>query len=630
MIHKIRHSFVFQMLLVIGMAFFPFTTPCAKGAPKQPATSYQTLYDSAWEHYPDDPDTMIDLLLLAVENTTDSIRIGHAWRSVGVAYYIQTDYDSAVFYNLKALDLFEQFGDLLGRGKALNSIGLNLSSMKNYRTALDYHWQSVKIARELLERQTAPDSIKRVKSMLGHNFINLSVCYEEAPQKDSAVYYTQKAIELFTEMQDTLYMAMAYDRQAQAYYRMGNYEKAWQLSNFVANRFPSLNPFERAFNLMSLAQNALELGKTEASISYATKGFALADSLKATWHLQHFARVLAKAHARQGKYETAYQYLNQYKTYSDSLYNAENEKRINYYMLQQKEHENDRLRQANQLKEEQLKIRNQVTYMYSIGLALLVIFALAQFRYSSKLKKLNNQLKKLNAELLETNATKDKFLSIIAHDLKSPLNSIAGFIHLLKIQVGKLSEVEMQEFIDQMAVTTHRTKTLLENLLEWSRFKTGNMAFRPDNLHLRTLLYESSELLMKAAEEKNICVEIEAPDDLVVYADQNMVSSIIRNLLSNAIKFTRRGGNIVISAQQQEGLAAISVKDDGVGMHPEIAKKIFDTAVKTSMPGTENEKGTGLGLPLSKEFAEKNGGSLTVHSKERQGSTFVITLPTPF
>jgi signal transduction histidine kinase len=228
---------------------------------------------------------------------------------------------------------------------------------------------------------------------------------------------------------------------------------------------------------------------------------------------------------------------------------------------------------------------------------------------------------------MELNATKDKFFSIIAHDLKDPFNAILGFGELLKENIRKFDLDKIEEFVNLMYSATEKGFKLLENLLEWSRLQTGRIKFNPTNLNINNIVDETIELFHRNATNKGIKVTFDVPEVLQVYADQYMIGTVLRNLLSNAIKFTPKGGSISVKCQKSDGLVHISVEDTGLGISKEDMDKIMIIDKSFSTRGTENERGTGLGLILCNEFLAKHESKLQVKSEEGKGSSFSFNLP---
>ena len=236
-------------------------------------------------------------------------------------------------------------------------------------------------------------------------------------------------------------------------------------------------------------------------------------------------------------------------------------------------------------------------------------------------------LKKSEVELRELNATKDKFFSIIAHDLKSPFNSILGFSKLLGESIRTKDYDNVEQYASIIERSTQRTMDLLMNLLEWSRSQTGRMEYIPEYVEINYLLNDVLELLEQTAMQKAITIHKEQAPKTTVYVDRTLLSTVLRNLLSNAIKFTQPGGEIHLSTKKLGNMLEFCIRDNGIGMKNEDLKKLFRIEEGYSTKGTMNEQGTGLGLLLCKEFVEKNGGKIRVESELGKGSAFYFTMP---
>ena len=237
------------------------------------------------------------------------------------------------------------------------------------------------------------------------------------------------------------------------------------------------------------------------------------------------------------------------------------------------------------------------------------------------------EIKSKNAMLTELNADKDRFMSILAHDLKSPFVTILGFLELLNQNVRSYDIDKIEYQLGIVSDSAQNLFNLLEELLTWVQSQTGKIPFNPIQFNFTTICNEVVEQLKHNASVKNISIKQLAAESTMVLADIDMFKTILRNLLSNAIKFSNLGGLITINAVQNPSNITISVSDNGVGMTPKEASKLFDVSQKHSTIGTQNEIGTGLGLLLCKEFVEKHGGKIWVESKVNKGSKFSFTLP---
>jgi PAS domain S-box-containing protein len=243
-------------------------------------------------------------------------------------------------------------------------------------------------------------------------------------------------------------------------------------------------------------------------------------------------------------------------------------------------------------------------------------------------KEIEKALKETADELKQLNATKDKFFSIIAHDLRAPFSSLVGFTELMADEKSKFSVDEYLQYSRALNRTAHSASSLLENLLEWSRLQRNTMPFEPRGINLDDFFSEIEATTRENAEKKSINVYFDYPDGLLVNADENMLHSVMRNLVSNAIKFTKPGGKVDVKVQKQEsGGLLFTVTDNGIGMDANRLKNLFRIDTNVSRPGTGGEASTGLGLILCKEFVEKHGGKIWAESAEGKGSTFLFTIP---
>jgi len=257
----------------------------------------------------------------------------------------------------------------------------------------------------------------------------------------------------------------------------------------------------------------------------------------------------------------------------------------------------------------------------------LLTFVAEQIAQVIERKRNSDAVKKYTEELKQLNSTKDKFFSIIAHDLKNPFITILGFSELLHTDYAELSDEERLFYIDEMKKSAEISHSLLQNLLLWSRSQTGHIEFNPQKLNFHNIVHDNIDLLNATAERKQIQITHNIPDDIILFADEDMLNSILRNLLTNAFKFTEKGGKVEIIAVRKNGFIEIIVSDTGVGMSESVRKNLFKLDATHSTSGTENEAGTGLGLILCKEFIEKNGGTISVESELGKGSKFIFSLP---
>ena len=243
------------------------------------------------------------------------------------------------------------------------------------------------------------------------------------------------------------------------------------------------------------------------------------------------------------------------------------------------------------------------------------------------LRKAKEDTEAANARLQELNASKDTFFSIIAHDLRGPLSSLHDLTRLIEEHLDSYNPGELREMIVLQKMAAEHLYNLLENLLTWSRFQRGLVTYQPQQLRIRWLVARNMELLAIQARQKQITLSSAIQEEMDIFADFNMVDTVIRNLLSNAIKFTYSGGTVTISARQDDHEVEVAVSDTGIGIGAEYLPKLFRIDGKYKRAGTALEEGTGLGLILCKEFIERHGGKIWVESQIEQGTTFRVTLP---
>ncbi|HPG57638.1 MAG TPA: DUF3365 domain-containing protein [Candidatus Wallbacteria bacterium] len=250
---------------------------------------------------------------------------------------------------------------------------------------------------------------------------------------------------------------------------------------------------------------------------------------------------------------------------------------------------------------------------------------------SSNLKNLKdtleNRIQDRTAELERLNKTKDKFFSIIAHDLKNQFNYIIGFSDMIKNASEDLSDYEKKQYISYINDSIRSAFHLLSNLLTWSQTQTNAIVFNPEKINLKGLAVKSISEIQPIADQKNIKIFLNADEKIEAELDVNMILTVLRNLLANAVKYSYPGGEVELSAGEKDGAVEISVKDSGTGMSAKFIENLFILGENISKEGTAKERGTGLGLMLCKEFVDKHNGKISVVSEAEKGSTFTFTLP---
>jgi len=242
-------------------------------------------------------------------------------------------------------------------------------------------------------------------------------------------------------------------------------------------------------------------------------------------------------------------------------------------------------------------------------------------------KEIEIKLDQAFTELKKMNTDKDRLLSILAHDLKSPFNSILGFLNLLSDNIREYDIKQIEEYLNIINTASQNTYNLLENILTWIKANSGKIPFTPQKIVFSALCQDIIESLELIAGKKNIKINDLNKDALIIWADKNMLEIILRNIISNAIKFTEENGQIEIKTEKNSKMCTVTVSDNGIGMSPDAIKKAFDISQTYTTRGTAKEEGTGFGLLLCQEFIKINRGEIWIESELGKGSDLKFTLP---
>lgn len=251
------------------------------------------------------------------------------------------------------------------------------------------------------------------------------------------------------------------------------------------------------------------------------------------------------------------------------------------------------------------------------------------FQHEDVLARINAHLtiKRQREELNRLNAEKDRFFSIVAHDLRGPFMGLLGTLDLLRDKGSDLDEKVRSELLESLYQAFQHTYNLLENLLEWARSQQRTVKVSPRTLALATLVRETTQLFETSAEQKGVRISVDIPEGLMVRADRNMINTVIRNLVNNAVKFTGHGGSVRVTAEPRGEHAAVTVEDTGIGMDEAEVRRLFNFGHSRSRTGTGGEHGTGLGLLLAHDYVARNGGSIAARSTPGKGSRLIFTVP---
>ncbi|MCB2220649.1 MAG: tetratricopeptide repeat-containing sensor histidine kinase [Bacteroidetes bacterium] len=545
------------------------------------------------------------------------------------------EYDEALSKHQEALKFYEEIGDDVGIAEAYTGMGMIYEELGNHENAFDHYRKSLEIYEDL--GQT-------------YDIVNLTLhigdIYLQKKLFDKALEYYFKADEIGREINNKKLKAIALSNIGEAYNLKGDYLKALDYQQ------RSLTLKEEIGDKMRLAITYTEMGliysnveEYDKSLDYLYKGLRMAEELNFIYQINKSHKSLSEVYEKIGNEKLALENYKQYIEGRDRIFTEESKQTIAElqakYQLERKEKENERLRHSQQLIG--ARVKNQqlmIGFVLFILLGSFVLSLILHGRYQQN-QKLNIQLSlknkqveeqrknmvSLNAELKDANNTKDKFFSIVAHDLKNPFNSLLMLSRLLLDDYDSFTNEERKQFISQINSSAENTYSLLENLLDWARTQSGKSEIIKEKINLSRLSEEAIKVLQPVARGKKITISSDVPTHLTAFADRNMIATVFLNLVSNAVKFTPQKGTIEVLACEKNNHIEVEINDSGVGISDKNIPKLFKPDEKFYTEGTEKEKGTGLGLILCKEFIEKNEGEIWVESQEGAGSQFCFSLP---
>lgn len=534
----------------------------------------------------------LEALKLAVD-LNDEKHIARASNSLGIIYTYQGQYDEALKNFNRALEIEKKRDNYIGIAINLNSLAWIYELKEDYKKAIDYYKKSLDVNR-------VNDNMKGV--IICYNDLG-KVYHKIGEYKLSLEYYT-KTLEFNKKQNDKRYIARSYIYLGEVY---------------------------------------RDLGDVQKSLTHLKEGLNYALQVESKRLIMEAYEQLSKTYEKSNKKGLALNYFKLYNHYRDSVQNDEKSKQIiemqTKYETERKEQENILLKNKNELNETLIQRQRMLVFGVIAILVLIstLVFVLLRSRRNQKkaiqlLKKQKDEIVKQSIaihdqanELEKAINTKNRFFSIIAHDLINPFNAIIGYSNLLKSSIEKLPQEKITEYVELINQTSSQTHELLINLLEWSMAQTNSIEFEPQDVIINKLITENIELLSGQAKSKKIALNFEAEKEVMVRVDVNMIQTVLRNLISNAIKFTRSGSVEVIIVQEEE-FCKVIVKDTGIGISEQTLENLFKIDKAISTKGTSGETGTGIGLILCKEFVEKNGGEIKVKSNLGEGSEFTFTL----
>lgn len=604
----------------------------------------------------------------------DSVTIGILYNYLGFVYWRSSDFLNAIKYYKLAINITKKTNRFKDTYAAYNSIGASYSNLSNANIALEYYFNAFEYAKKYF---------KGKKPLI---LCNIGTLYLELNDIDLAEKYFNDALKLvdlnkislessymylclaeLNSKKNDYYKAIEYYNISRKYYGTGeiDYSGMAKISNRLGETYLELKKFDLAkthvleayeiskkynlknhlvTSLINFSKIYLKMGNINEAQKNVDKAFLFSQDGNFLDALTETSKLQYEIYKKTKNYKKSLQFYEQYIALQDSLANKKNLRTLTEtkenFETTQKEKRNNELQNINKLQTLELKrkrLQNILIICASVFFVFVIIYLLYINNYNKKKNKYlstaNDEIKRINEKLNNTNklleysnSTKDKFFSIISHDLRNPFNTILGASRILNEELDELNKKEIKELIEIVTKDSERLYALLENLLSWANSQTGKLKANKVNIFLNNMVSEIVQLYISSAKSKNIELKIDIAKHIIVVFDEFMLNTILRNLISNAIKFSNSGSIINIIAEEQNNSILLIVKDTGVGIKEHNLKKIFDEGSNFNEPGTNNEKGTGLGLLLCHNFVKQNSSDISVESKYGEGTTFTITL----
>lgn len=575
-------------------------------------------------------------------------RIARLLLNISIIYRKLSSYDSALEYSSRLLRLWEASDDVNGIASVSNELALLYVRLKQYENAESSYNRTLSFGSDEINPR-----------YLAAAYRGLAVVKQYWTKYDQALEYANQA-ELIYQQIDSLDGLEATNRTiGQIYEKLGQpekaaktYRKSLEQSQILQNRWAEASALIHIGELTSISN------KIEARENLL-KAASIAEEISAKSLLEGAYSELMLLEADLGHFKSAYQFSLKAKDVSAEINQEEvtqriaelqiiretekherqieilkRQSKINALEFSQQSAELDALTKQKTISSLQLE-REKFIRTIIIGFAIAVVLALAllyyRFHFAKQkqvmLNEKNNQIASKNSKLEELNATKDRFFSIIAHDLRGPISSLVSLTEMLEDNFETYSREELKKYIATINDSSRETHKLLDDLLGWAVLQIRNTDPVPRIHFIADICVSVENTLSSVAKNKEIKIENLIDTKIPIYADRNMITTVVRNLLANSVKFSTHGQKIIISAKSDDDLVTVHVKDTGIGMSESDIECLFKIDKKMSKKGTDGEKGTGLGLALCKELVEKNGGSIHVLSEKGIGSDFYFTIP---
>jgi signal transduction histidine kinase len=573
-----------------------------------------------------------DSLATVLKDTSAKSR---ALENIGWIYYRQGNWSKSFEFSSKAYQLAFDSNDKLQAARLMNNLGALYYEQMNYPKAIEHFKKGYFLATEVNDLST------RIRSLN-----NVALNFTQSGNQDSAYFYAKKSIRLNEDAGSPYHTSFAHRVIGDIYLAWGKYDTAQVifLKSLELSRLQKVKSFEAG--VLHRLGNAYLLGgklkEAKEILTYSTD-FCLEEGFLDELAMSH--KYLAKVFEKEGNIQKAYAHLQSYQTFNDSLVNKSNRDRLT--LLQGMFEENlekselELLKVQNENQSYRLATFKRNILFLSLGLGVIALLLIRMYFLNRgvsktnedlidkqrKIEEQNQVLEAQSAELSSINETKNKLFSILGHDLRGPVGHVKAVVDLLA--KNQLDQSEFEILILSLKKDIDTVNFTLNNTLQWSMAQMEGFKIHAVEFNLRTVVDHSIALLESSFKEKNLQLSNQMDEEVLAFADPNLVEVAIRNVLNNAAKFSNTGEGISIFSEISRDWVSICIVDQGVGMSEDRIQSILSDSysLTKSKPGTQKEKGSGLGLQLTKEFVRKNRGEVFIESHLGSGTKFCIQLP---
>lgn len=552
----------------------------------------------------------------------DIDRIASIYNNLGLSYDVIGNKTKAIEYYKESMKIRRAMNDSLGIANVLNNIGMIYNALGDEEQALLYHRESLTIKQRLGDKRGEISSLT-----------NIGLAYKNMRRYDAAAKVFRQVLEQSRTTEHRLGIAYAARHLASIFIRNQQWDSVRAYIAIGVATAQAMKSRERLTGMLLIESEYYKgIKQYSKALEIAEQAYATSDSL-GNMDFQRQALLLkSEALAHMQRFKEAYDTHVQYSVLKDTMeVRNGREKMLQTEIAYQEEKAKGEIR-LREMQFNAARIRNRWIFfsmLFAFGvLGAATIFILRAYKKqqlaTQQVQQQNEQISAQAAQLLQLNAIKDRLFSILSHDLRSPLGQLHGTLSLL--ESGILAPEQQAHIISEISKNTANTLALTENLLFWARSQMEGFHVSPALFNLQDIITDTIGLLYPLAQQKGVVINNSPTSVTDAYADPEMIRLVVRNLISNAIKFCQMGDSITVSVWSDEQLVHIAIEDTGVGISPENLSRLLYGEGYTER-GTANEKGTGLGLQLCRDFVRQNGGSLSAESELGRGTIFTITLP---